>query len=214
MAAALTLVLAPGPAALADDGRFSLTALAGVPSELRFGRLVPLSNTADVPEIKVLLEHRPPAFGLGLGYRLTRRLEAEGAVFCGRARVVNDVGIGFGGFPLGKSTVSDAVLLAWSGDLVYHFRVRGLSPYAGAGAGAAALDTEKVGSKTRFACHLRAGVRAPLADGLDLIMDLRDLIAFFQFPEDLRIAYPLIYTPDTAKPQHSVGIFLGLRYHF
>jgi len=198
----------------AGAAAFTLTPLAGIQSTLRFGRLVPLPQTADVPGIKVLLEHKQPALGLSLGYRINGYLEFEGAALYDRTRIVNDVGIGFGGFPLGKFKVSDAVLYSLSGCLLFKFRPQGLSPYLGTGIGAAILDTEKIGSKTRLYFLVRAGIRAPLTDRLCLALDVRDSVTFFKYAGDFRVAFPLIYAFDFKETQHSAGAFLGLRYVF
>ncbi len=61
---------------------------------------------------------------------------------------------------------------------------------------------------------IRGGIRAPLRDNLHLILDIRDSMTFFRFADDLGIAYPLIYSLDIGKTQHSLGVFFGLRYLF
>ena len=208
---ALALLFVGWRLAEGEERHFSLTALAGIQSELRFGRLVPLPHTADVPEIKVLLEHRQPAFGLSLGYMMNGHLELEGAALYGRSRIIEDVGIGFGGFPLGKANVSDAVLFSLNGCLLLNFKAHGLSPYVGAGVGAAILDTQKIGSKTRLDFLVRAGIRAPLSPRLQAFLELRDSVTGFRFAEDLGMAYPMIYAVDTENAQHTPGLILGLR---
>ena len=204
-----------GPAPLeGQEKRFYLTPFVGVQSDLRFGRLVPLPNTADVPEVKVLLEHKQPALGLSLGYRLNGHFDLEGTALFARSRIVNDVGIGIGGNPLGRMAVSDATFYSVSGSLLYNFRSEGFSPYLGAGAGAAILDTETIGSAIRPQLLLRAGAKFPLTSRLGLILDVRDSIAFLKYAEDFSVAFPMIYRFDFKKNQHSLGVSLGLRYYY
>ena len=212
---AVLAMLFCGPTPLeGQEKRFYLTPIVGVQSDLRFGRLVPLPNTADVPEIKVLLEYKQPALGLSLGYRLNGHLDLEGTALFARSRIVNDVGIGIGGNPLGRVGVSDANFYSVSGCLLYNFRSEGYSPYLGAGAGAAILDTETIGSATRPQLLLRAGIKFPLTNRLGLVLDVRDSVTFLKYGEDFSIAFPMIYRFDFKKNQHSLGVSLGLRYHY
>jgi len=57
---------------------FSLTLSGGFLFNTTFGRLNPLPNTADVPEIIISLENKGASFGLGLGYFITDRIELRG----------------------------------------------------------------------------------------------------------------------------------------
>ncbi len=213
MAALAPLSLWP-PAASAQETDFSLTALAGIQSSVRFGFLVPLPQTADVPEVKVLLQHEQPAMGLSLGYWLDRHLELQGEALYDRANIMHDIGIGLAGIPLGKTKVSDAVLYSLSGCLLYNFNRLGFSPYAATGIGAAVLDTEEFGSKTRLYLLFRAGVKIPLTDHLRAVLDIRNSLTFFRFDRDFGVSYPMIYSPDFKGIQNSSGLFLGLSYVF
>ncbi len=213
LAALAPLSLWPS-AASPEATAFSLTALAGIQSSVRFGSLVPLPQTADVPEVKVLLEHEQPAMGLSLGYWLDRHLELQGEALYDRAKIMNDIGIGLAGIPLGKTKVSDAVLYSLSGCLLYNFNRQGFSPYAATGIGATILDTEEFGSKTRLYFLVRAGVKIPLTDHLRAVLDIRKSLTFFRFDRDFMVFYPMIYSPDFKGTQHSSGLFLGLSYVF
>jgi hypothetical protein len=204
-----------GPTPLeGQEKRFYLMPFVGVQSDIRFGRLVPLPNTADVPEIKVLMEHKQPALGLSLGYRLNGHLDLEGTALFARSRIVNDVGIGIGGNPLGRVGISDANFYSVSGSLLYNFRSEGFSPYLGAGAGAAILNTHRMGSSTRPQLLLRAGAKFPVTNRLGLILDVRDSVTFLRYAEDFNVAFPMIYRFDFNKNQHTLGVSLGLRYYY
>jgi len=212
--AALALLFLWAPAASPEERAFSLTLLAGIQSSVHFGSLVPLPQTADVPEVEVLLEHEQPAMGLSLGYRIGRHFELQGEALYDHTKIMNDIGIGLAGIPLGKTKASDAVLYSLSGCLLYNLNLRGFSPYAAVGIGAAVLDTEEFGSKTRPYLLVRAGVRIPLTDRLRAALDVRDSVTFFRFDRDFRVYYPLIYSLDFKGTQHSSGLFLGLSYVF
>jgi len=201
-------------AAMTAEKRFSIIPLVGIQSGFRFGDLIPLPQTADVPDVKILLEHKSPVWGMGFGYQLSRRIEFQAAALYDRAKIMNDVGIGLAGMPLGKSKLSDAVLYSLGGRLLYYFSDRKFSPYIAAGGGVAILDTEQVGSKTRPYVRLGAGVKVQLTESLRAVLDIHDSITFFRFDRDFEFYYVMIYSPDFERIQHSPGFFLGLGYVF
>jgi len=195
-------------------GRFSVCASVGTTRSASLGRLVPLANTADVPGVDILLEPKSPEVGFSLGYRLTRRLEIQAGALASRAGIIEDVGIGFAGIPLGKFEVSRAAAWSLGGGLVYHFGRRRLSPYVALGAGALTLDTKKIGAKTRPLVEFGAGLNARLSRRLQAVLDVRDTVTFFRYFEDFRIATILIYRTESQNTQHRLGARLGLRYLF
>ncbi len=193
-------------------GRFSLTPFAGYYGTVRLGALLPLPQTADVPGIKVLLEQRSPEGGVSLGYALDRRFELQFTVSTSRVRIMNDIGIGIGGPPLGKKKVSDASLWNLGARLLYGFDFGKISPYFTAGVGAAILDAHKLGTRTRPTFELGAGAHIRLSHRLRAGFELRDAISFFRYFEDFRIFYPMIYSTKTRSVQHRFGARLSLGY--
>ena len=200
--------------AMTVEKRFSIMPLVGIQSGFRFGDLIPLPQTADVPDIKILLEHKSPAGGMGFGYQISRRIEFQVAALCDQARIMNDVGIGLAGVPLGKVELSAAILYSLCGRLLYHFPLQRFSPYIAVGGGAAILDTEQVGSKTKPYVRLGAGVTVRLTECLRAVLDIQDSITFFRFDRDFKFQYVQIYAPDFRRIQHSTGLFVGLGYVF
>ncbi|MDH5385003.1 MAG: hypothetical protein OEY18_09865, partial [Candidatus Aminicenantes bacterium] len=73
---------------------FSLTLSGGFLFNTTFGRLNPLPNTADVPEVIVSLKNKGASFGLTLGYLITDRIELQGSFNYSRSEIINEVGIG------------------------------------------------------------------------------------------------------------------------
>ena len=174
-------------------GRLSLTLLAGTSTSLSFGRLEPLPSTADVPDVTILLEPKDTEWGVRLGYALGRSFEIQGTATRVRAGIYHDVGIGLAGIPLGKTKIADASLWSVSGSLVYNLGGARLSPYLALGAGAARLDIEGAGAKTRPLVEFGAGAKVPLLRRFRAVLDVRDVVTFFRYFEDFRFAYPLIY---------------------
>ncbi len=82
---------------------FFLMPFVGYFSGFEFGKLIPLPNTADVPEITVQSKSKGVRVGFSLGYQLTENIEIQGTFFYGVSEFQNDVGIGLAGIPLGKS---------------------------------------------------------------------------------------------------------------
>jgi opacity protein-like surface antigen len=195
-------------------GRWTLTPTLGLSLAARLGSLVPLPNTADVPGVEFSLERRGPEAGLWLGYRLGRGFEIQAGASRGRSGIYEDVGIGFAGIPLGKSLFAHAVVWTAGARLLYVFGAGAFEPYVAAGFGVTTMDTGELGSKTRPAVEIGAGVRARLTNRLKAVFEIRDAVTFFRYFEDFRVAYIMIYTAETAGVQHRVGARLGLSVGF
>jgi hypothetical protein len=206
------------PALAQEIGPFrrplAFTLLAGTSTSLRFGSLVPLPLTADVPDISILLEPKTTEWGVRLGCYLTRRVEIQGTVTRLRAGIVHHVGIGLAGIPLGKTEVAGASTWSLSGGLAYYLGGMRLSPYLALGAGAANLDIEGAGAKTRLLFEFGAGAKVPLWRRFRAVLDVRDVVTFFRYFEDFRFAYPLIYRFEGRDVQHSLKARLGLEFFF
>ena len=192
--------------------RFYLTPSAGYYGTVRLGGLIPLSNTADVPDVKILLEPSGPEGGVSLGYTLGRRFELQLAASASRARIMDDVGIGFAGVPLGKKKISDAVFWNLGVRLLYSLNIGKISPYLAAGLEAAILDTREIGARTRPAFELGAGLNIRISRRLRAGFEVRDAVSFFRYFEDFRIDYPTVYSAEVRGVQHRLGARLILGY--
>jgi opacity protein-like surface antigen len=194
--------------------RFSLAIFGGFLSDVEFGRFIPLPNTADVPDITTYLENRGPALGLSLGYAISDRFELRGTFSYGRSEIIHDVGIGFGGFPLGRTKVSDVKNFYYSGNLLYHIPFNRISPYITVGLGVLTLKAEELNSKTKMFLNFGTGVKFKFTQSFSMFCDVKDHLSFFNYPEDFDIFYVSIYAREFKKSQHSLGIRLGLIYSF
>ena len=76
------------------------------------------------------------------------------------------------------------------------------------------MDAGELGSKTRPAVEIGAGVRARLSNRLKAVFEVRDAVTFFRYFEDFRVAYIMIYTAETSGIQHRLGARLGLSVGF
>ena len=213
----LAVLLAGGMLpALADEetgrSRYSLSASLGFYSTVGLGKLLPLPQTADVPDVKVLLESAGPELCFSLGYEFSPRMEAQIIAGTTPVRVIDDIGIGFAGVPLGKKTVAEASLWTFGLRILYGFGEGKLSPYLAAGFGASILDTRNIGTKTRPTVDLAVGVKIRISDQLRADLEVRDAISFFRYFEDFEIAYVAIYTADSQNVQHRLGARATLRY--
>lgn len=195
-------------------GRFSLTPFAGTYGTVKLGALIPLPQTADVPYIKVLLEQSSPEGGLSLGYALDRRLELQLSVSTSRVRIMNDIGIGIGGGPIGKKKASDTSLWNLGVRLLYDFDLGKISPYMTAGFGASILGPEAYGTRTRPSFELGAGARIRLSRRLRAGLELRDAISTIHYFGDFGIGYVAIYSAEERHVQHRLGLRLSLGYLF
>ena len=191
---------------------FSLILSGGVLSDMTFGKLNPLPNTADVPEISVLLENKCPSFGLSLGYLITERIEFQGTITYGRSEIFDDVGIGFAGIPLGKAKISDAKNFTYSGNILYYFLLRRISLFLTGGVGAVTLKTSELGSSTKLFLDFGAGMRLSLTKHVSAFLDLKDHLSFFNYPRDFDVFFVAIYDPEFSKNQHRLGIRFSLSY--
>lgn len=195
-------------------GRWTINPSLGFMLPVRLGSLVPLANTADVPGVDILLESRGPQAAFSLGRRLSRRVELQLEASAGRAAIMEDVGIGFAGIPLGKSEVSRAQVLTLGARLLVGFGGRVLEPYVAVGLGAATLDIKELDSRTQLAAEIGAGVKASLSSHLRAVFEVRDAISLFDYFADFRVFYAMMYTAETPSFQHRLGARLGLGYVF
>jgi hypothetical protein len=215
--AAILLCLGSSPLLAGETwpgGRFSITPWVGALQSARLGSLVPLPQTADVPGINILWEPDGPEGGLLLGYRLTRRLEIQVGASAGRTALIDDIGIGLAGIPLGKKKVSNAASRTLGMRLLYGFGDGLVQPYLAAGFGIAALDAGEFGSRTRPTLDFGAGLKFRPVEHFQAVLDVRDMVSFFRYFEDLRIIYPMIYTTKTEGVQQRLSVRLGLGYIF
>lgn len=192
----------------------SLTPFISIHSGYKFGNLNPLPNTADVPEIEVLLENKGVSVGMSLGYFVTDHVEFQGTFIYKQASIMNDIGIGLAGIPLGKIKVSDAKAYSYSGNILYHFPFGKNSLYLTAGIGAATLSPEQLKNKTKLLLNFGTGIKAKISKRLHAVLDVRDYVSFFNYAEDFNLVYIAIYSPDFRKSQHNLGIHAGLSYLF
>ena len=193
---------------------FSLTLSGGFLFNMTFGRLNPLPNTADVPEIIVSLENKGASFGLNLGYLITDRIELQGTFNYSRSEIINEVGIGLAGIPLGKTKVSDTKSLYYSGNILFYFLLNRTSLFVTVGLGAATLRPTKLRSRTKLFLNFGAGIRFKLSRHLSTFLEIKDYMSFFNYPKDFKVFFPAIYSPDFKKSQHRLGIHASLSYTF
>jgi len=192
--------------------RFSLAASVGINGNAPLGALNPLPGTADVPDVKTYLEPSGPEWGLSLGYRFNRRLELQLAASMAGSRIIDDVGIGFAGVPLGRFEVTDATLWTLGARLLYGFGGGRISPYLAGGCGFAVLDTRDIGSKARPTLEFAAGAKVRLSPRLRVDLEIRDAVSFFRYFEDFGVAHIMIYMADQRSVQHRLGARASLRY--
>ena len=193
---------------------FSFAPFVGIHSGYNFDNLDPLPHTADVPAIRVFLENRDVTVGMSLGYFFTDRLEFQGTFTFRRTSIMNDVGIGIAGIPLGIDKVSDANSLSYSGNILYHFPFGKYSVYLAAGIGATTLIPEQLSNKTRLKLNFGGGIKAKISKFLHAVVDIRDHVSFFNYPEDFDLVYIQIYSPDFKASQQHLGINAGLSFLF
>jgi opacity protein-like surface antigen len=193
---------------------FSLILSGGFLSNTTFGRLNPLPNTADVPDVIVSLENKGVSFGLTMGYLITDRIELQGSFNYSRSEILNEVGIGLASIPLGKTKVSDTKSFYYSGNILFYFPLNRISPFVTVGLGAATLKPTKLHSRTKLFLNFGAGVRFKLSRHLSTFLEIKDYMSFFNYPKDFEVFFPAIYSPDFKKSQHRLGIHASLSYSF
>lgn len=211
------IIMSPSPSQAEEsrpEGRFSLAGYIGTAQAAEMGRLHPIPQSADVPPVRFLLEPRIPEWGVRLGYVFSRRFRAELGIELGLGDIMEDVGIGFAGIPLGKNSMSRAALWTLSTRLLFQPVAGGTAPYVFAGGGIAVLDTEEMGSRTRPTVEFGAGLKFRLSGRWGIFLEVRDTISFFRFFEDFRILYAMIYTAETLGVQHRPGVRLGIDWIF
>lgn len=199
---------------LCQTQSFSLIISGGFLSKMTFGSLNPLPNTADVPEVNVFLENKGASFGLALGYFITDRIELQGSVNYSRSEIMNDVGNGLAGIPLGKTIVSDTKSFYYCGNVIIYFSSKRVSPYLIMGLGAVTLMPSKLRSRTSFYLNFGTGIRFRLFPHLSTSLDIKDNISFYNYPEDFEVFFPAIYSLEFKKSQHRVGLHASLSYSF
>jgi hypothetical protein len=178
------------------------------------GSLVPVAGTADIPDVDILLESRGPQAAFTLGRRLSRRIELQIEATIGRAAVMEDVGIGLAGIPLGKTQVSEASTWTLGARLLVGLGGRVVEPYLVFGFGAVTLGIEEIETRTQLGAELGAGLKARLSRHLRVMLEVRDAISLFDYFADFRVFYAMVYSAGTPTFQHRPGARLGLGYVF
>lgn len=191
---------------------FSLALSGSFLSKMTFGKLIPLSNTADVPEVTVLLETKIPSLGLSLGYLITERLELRGTLAYGRSEIIEDTGIGLAGIPLGKNKVAGADCYRFGAGFLYYLVPGRLSPFLEAGAGALHIKTSGLGSSTKILLEYGGGIRFDFSGHLFILLDVKDQVSFFNYPQDFEVFFVAIYDTDFSDVQHCLGVCFSLGY--
>jgi hypothetical protein len=212
------LILVPSLSAEAKEeskaNGFSIIPFVGYHFGYEFGSLVPLPNTADVPEITVQSKSKGVRVGFSLGYQLTKNIEIQGTFIYGASEFQDDVGIGIAGVPMGIVKVSDANTFSYSGNILYSIPLHCFSLYVAGGIGAVTMKPDLLETKTRMQLNFGAGIKMNLANHLRLFLDVRDYVSFFDFAQDFDVFYTAIYDQVFKKSQHQIGINFGFGYGF
>ena len=191
---------------------FSLTISAGLFANTEFGRLQPLPNTADVPEIVVSLENKGLSAGMALGYLIGDRFDLRASIMFNRSAIMNDIGPGLTGIPLGKTKVSDTKSCSYSGNVIIYISRNPTSPFVKLGLGAVRLNPAQLRPKTKFFLNFGTGFKFKLTRHLSTFLEIQDMITFFDYPRDFGVFFPAIYTPEFKKSQHRLGFHVYLSY--
>lgn len=191
---------------------FSFSLFGEILSNTALGTLRPLPITADVPEIEKRLENKGISFGLSLGYLILNRVEIQGRLTFGRSEIIDDVGIGLAGIPLGKTKVSDAKNFSYSGNIFYYLLLKTISPFLSAGVGGVTLNTSELGSSTKLFFDFGTGMRFKVTEHLAVFLELKDYLSFFNYPEDFDVFFVAIYDPEFSKSQHRLGALFRLSF--
>ncbi len=201
------------PKELGTEG-FSIIPFVGYSSGYEFGKLIPLPNTADVPEITVQSKSKGVRVGFSLGYQLTKNIELQGTFFYGASEFQNDVGIGLAGIPMGIVKVSDSKSFSYSGNILYSVPIHCFSIYVTGGLGVVTMKPDVLETKTKLLLNFGAGLTTILVKHLRLFLEVRDYVSFFDFSQDFGMFYTAIYDQEFKKSQHQVGVNFGLGYVF
>ncbi len=193
---------------------FYLMPFVGYHSGYEFGNLLPLPNTADVPEISVRSENRGVRLGFCLGFQLTKHIELQGMFIYGLSEFQNDVGIGLAGVPLGIFKITDVKSYSYGGNILYSAPIHSLSVYVTGGMGAVTLKPDTLRTKTKLLLNFGAGLAINPVKHLRLFFEMKDYVSFFDFAKDFDVFYVAIYDQAFKTSQHHVGIHFGLGYVF
>ncbi len=193
---------------------FSLMPVVGYHFGYEFGKLLPLPNTADVPEITVQSKSKGVRIGFNLGYKINKHFELQGMFIYGKSEFQNDVGPGLAGVPMGIVKVSDVKSFYYNGNILYSIPIHSMSVYVTGGVGAVTLKPDVLKTSTKLLLNFGMGLSANLWKNHRLFLDVRDYVSFFDFPQDFGMFYAAIYDQVFKKSQHQVGIHFGIGYMF
>ena len=193
---------------------FSLIPFVGYHFSYEFGKLLPLPNTADVPEITVQSKSKGVRVGFSLGYQITENIELQGSFIYGTSEFQNDVGIGLAGIPMGIIKISVSKSFSYSGNILYLIPIHCLSIYVTGGFGVVTMKPDVLETKTKLLLNFGAGLMTNLLKYLRLFFDVRDFVSFFDFAQDFGISYAAMYDQEFKKSQHQIGINFGFGYGF
>ncbi len=197
-----------------ETNSFYLMPFVGYHFGYEFGKLLPLPNTADVPEIKVQSKSKSIRIGFSLGYKISEHIELQGTFIYGISEFQNDVGIGLAGIPLGIVKIADVKSFSYSGNVLYSIPIHCLSVYVTGGLGVLTLKPDVLRTKTKLLLNFGSGIAINPVKHLRLFLDVRDYVSFFDFSQDFELFYIAIYDLEFNKSQHHVGIHIGLGYEF
>ncbi len=193
---------------------FSIMPVVGYHFGYEFGKLLPLPNTADVPEITVQSKSKGVRVGFSLGYQVTEHIELQSMFIYGQSEFQNDVGPGLAGVPMGIVKVSDVKSFSYSGNILYSIPIHCMSFYVTGGVGAVTLKPDELVTKTKLLLNFGVGMRMNPVKHLRLFLDVRDFMSFFDFSQDFGMLYAAIYDQVFKTSQHQIGIQFGLGYLF
>lgn len=193
---------------------FSLMPVVGYYFGYEFGKLIPLPNTSDVPEITVQSKSKGVRIGFNLGYQITEHIQVQDMFIYGRSEFQNDLGIGLAGVPMGIVKVADSKSFSYSGNILYSVPIHCVSVYVTGGVGAVTLKPDVLKTSTKLLLNFGMGLSTNLWKNHRLFLDVRDYVSFFDFAKDFGMFYATIYDQKFNKSQHQIGIHLGLGYVF
>jgi opacity protein-like surface antigen len=168
--AAVALVLAIAPAALAQDTTAQITP---PPSQGTFSPMSPDTEGFTITPFVGLgfagdFENSPTAFGVATGYGITDRVSVEGDLYFAPDG------------EQGELIAFDTSLWSVSANVLYHFTGENVTPYLAGGLGIMGADTnaEDLGlatddTSTNFAWNWGGGIKSALSDRFGLRADLR-----------------------------------------
>lgn len=193
---------------------FSFMPVVGYHFGYEFGKLLPLPNTADVPEITIQSKSKGVRVGLNLGYQITRHIQIQGLFIYGRSEFQDDVGIGIAGVPMGIVKIADSKSISYSGNILYSVPIHCMSVYVTGGVGAVTLKPDELKTSTKLLLNFGVGLSTNLWKNHRLFLIVRDYVSFFDFAQDFDMFYVAIYDQVFKTSQHQVGIHFGLGYVF